>query len=465
MRFLPVFMRVDGKKIVVIGGGDAAVAKLRSLKRTSGRIVVIAQEFDDEINKWAREGLLDIEKRAWTEADLDSAVLAYAATENPHENSKIAELSRGLNIPVNAADQSEDCSFYSAAIVDRDPVVIAIGSEGTSPALTRAIKADLETRLRPQTGEVALTLKALRSHLSQKVAELSERQKFWGRFFEGRRNLGKLTGMSSDQLRSRYEDLLSKSDASESPGQVAFVGAGPGSVDLLTLGAQRRLHMADVVIYDRLVSEEVLDLGRREAKYIYVGKKPGKHQKSQDEINAILVKEASKGQFVVRLKGGDPSVFGRLDEEVDALTEAGVEFEIVPGITAASAAAATIGRSLTSRGQNRSIPLLTGHDAKGFAEQDWASLARTSSRAAIYMGVGAARFIQGRLLLHGADQNLPVTIVENASRENEVVVGTDLGNLVQAIENNGIKGPAMLMLGYAPYEKVVPIKDNMRVAV
>jgi len=329
--------------------------------------------------------------------------------------------------------------------------VVAIGSEGSAPGLARALKADIETRLPKTTGRLAGTIASLRARLSGIMPEFADRQKLWAGIFTPGQGLGERLKYSDTELEQAFEQALD-GQASEKIGKVSLVGAGPGSLDLLTIGAQRRLHSADVIVYDRLVSQEVLDMGRREAKYIYVGKAPGAHTTRQEEINRIIVEEAKAGHTVVRLKGGDPLVFGRADEEIEALEAAGIAHEIVPGITSAAAAAASIGASLTSRGHNKSVALLTGHDTKGFAEQDWAGLARPNARAAVYMGLGASRFIQGRLMLHGASAEFPVTIVENASRENEKIIGTTLGNLVQDIEKYEVLGPAILLLGYSPKE-------------
>jgi len=230
---------------------------------------------------------------------------------------------------------------------------------------------------------------------------------------------------------------------------------------MLTTAARRALHAADVIVYDRLVSDGVMELGRREAEYVYVGKTPGEPSIKQNAINAILIDKASQGLSIVRLKSGDPLIFGRADEEIDALQAVGIPVEIIPGITSAAAAAAAINASLTTRGTNRAISLLTGHDAKGFAEQDWASLARPGGRAAVYMGVGASRFIQGRLMLHGAEADRPVTVVENASRPNQLIVYTTLQNLPDDIGTAGIKGPAILLIGYSERRA----KTETRVAI
>jgi len=392
MQYLPIHFDTRGVTILVVGAGPAAEAKLRTLLKTEATLVVVSEEMSPEITRWAEQGKLKPESRAFIESDLDNASLVYAATEDDEYNGRIADLAAARQIPANAADFKSACRFITPALVDRTPVTVSIGTEGTSPALARALKADLETRLPPQTG----------------------------RF-----------------------------DKDEIAGKVLLVGAGPGDPDMLTTAARRALHAADVIVYDRLVSDGVMELGRREAEYIYVGKTPGEPSIGQTAINEILIEKASEGLAVVRLKSGDPLIFGRADEEIEALQAMNIPVQIIPGITSAAAAAAAINASLTSRGTNKAISLLTGHDAKGFAEQDWASLSRPGGRAAVYMGVGAARFIQGRLMLHGAESDRPVTVVENASRPNQIIIYTTLHNLPDDIVAAGIKGPAILLIGYA----------------
>ena len=450
MRFLPIFIDTQSKTIAVIGGGEAAEAKLRTLIKTEAQLKIIAPVISPEINKWtsSHNNIVWLNKD-YEASDLTNSLLVYAATDDPDQNSIIAADAQALGIAVNAADQKDDCSFYSPAIVDRSPIVVAIGSEGTSPGLARALKADIEARLPGSVGDLAQTIARLRAKLSSIMPDFSDRQRLWAGIFSRGKDLESRLKYTSNEIEHAFNAALTEVPT-QKIGKVALVGAGPGSLDLLTIGAQRRLHSADVIVYDRLVSQDVLDMGRREAKYIYVGKTPGRVTTRQEEINRIIVEEALQGHAVVRLKGGDPLVFGRADEEIAALEAANIAYEIVPGITSAAAAAASIGASLTSRGRNKSITLITGHDTKGFAEQDWTALAKPDSRAAIYMGLGAARFIQGRLLLHGARPDYPVTIVENASRQDEKIVGTTLVNLTQDIENKQIFGPAILLLGYSP---------------
>ena len=439
MRYLPINIDLRGKRVVVFGGGGAAEAKLRTVLRTEAEVRVVSAEPSAEIQRWADDGRLHIA----TDCCLDCATLVYAATEDPEENLRIAELARAKNIPCNAADMPAGCDFITPALVDRAPVVVAIGSEGTSPGLARAIKSDIETRLPSDLGETARTIKGLRDQLKTEEPDIARRQAIWADVLGAGRN--NFSSLSPETVTERYSRARAGGDRS---GHVHIVGAGPGDPDLLTVGALRVMHSADVVIYDRLVSDDVLALCRREAEYIYVGKVPGGASTRQEEINRLLVEHGRAGSIVVRLKSGDPLVFGRAEEEFAALDAAGLDFTIHPGITAATAAAASLRHSLTVRGENTAAVLATGHDESGFAELDWASLAKPGARATIYMGLRASRFIQGRLMVSGADPAMPVCVVENASRSNEVILSTTLAELPDALVAGGITGPAVLMLGY-----------------
>jgi len=446
MQYLPIHFDTRGASILIIGGGPAAEAKLRTLLKTEAKLTVVAVDISAEIARWSAQGKLSVMQRDFQPKDLDGTSLVYAATEDDARNGEIADLAAARQIPANAADYKAACRFITPALVDRAPVTVSIGTEGASPALARALKADLEMRLPPETGRFALKTKALREKVKAIMPEVADRQRFWARILGGK-DLTAQLAVAPDALEQQVDAELEGRD--ESAGKVLLVGAGPGDPDLLTTAARRALHAADVIVYDRLVSDGVMELGRREAEYIYVGKTPGEPSIKQDAINAILIAKASEGLSIVRLKSGDPLIFGRADEEIEALQAVGVDVEILPGITSAVAAAATINTSLTTRGTNKSVSFLTGHDAKGFAEQDWISLARLGGRAAIYMGVGAARFIQGRLMLHGAEVERPVTVVENASRPNQKITYTTLQNLPDDIISAGIEGPAILLIGYS----------------
>ncbi len=453
MRYLPIHVDTAEQTILIVGGEGAAEAKLRTLVKTDAKLFLIAPEISPEITRWVEAGRIVWEARDFTESDLDGVRLVYAATEDDPANSHIANLAGARGLLVNAADQKDACAFTTPALVDRSPVIVSIGTEGTSPSLARAVKSEMEQLLPSTLGSFANKINNLRAKVKQSLPDLSIRQTFWADIFDGK-DLRSQLRITESELEARVDAKLAAGKAGEKTGEVVLVGAGPGSAELLTIGARQALHAADVIVYDRLVSQDVLDFGRREAEYIYVGKDPHGYSTRQDAINAILVEKAQEGHHVVRLKSGDPLIFGRADEELDALSDAGLRYRIIPGITSAASAAAEIGASLTTRGRNKSVSFITGHDAEGFADHDWKALATRDTRAAIYMGVGASRFIQGRLLLHGADRATPVTVVENASRANQLIVATTLESLADDIKARGIKGPAILLLGYAPREAI-----------
>ena len=457
MRYLPIHIDLQDQTVLIIGGGPAAEAKLRTLLKTPAQLRLIAPSVSDEIARWIEKGKITWTQSDWTPADcasgdfdpayIHNARLIYAATEDDEINGQIADLGRKIGVLVNAADNKPACDFITPALVDRAPVAISIGTEGTSPGLARAIKSDLESRLPSTLGRYALTVNKLRAKVKAVMPDLAARQRFWADIFGGKA-LEQQLRLSEDALTLAVDEKLADTDSASKAGMVSLVGAGAGNPDLLTHQARQKLHSADIVIYDRLVSQGVLDFGRREAEYIYVGKTPGETSTPQSEINALIVEKAKGGSSVVRLKSGDPLIFGRADEEIDALEAAGIAYEICPGITAAAAAAAAIKSSLTTRGRNKSVSLMTGHDAKGFAEQDWSSLASEGARAVVYMGIGASGFIQERLLSSGASPDMPITIVENASRPEQVIAPSTLSTLPDALVAAGIHGPAVLMMGY-----------------
>lgn len=446
MQHFPIFMAVAGRRIVLAGGGEAAQAKLRIILKTEANVTVIDPFVCDEIRALAQAGKITLIEREMEPGDATCAVLFYAATEDDAKDRRVAALARADGAITNLVDNLEDSQFITPAIVDRDPVTVAIGTEGAAPVVARAIKRDIEERLPQQLGTLARIGKTFRKAVE--ILPLGrKRRDFWNAYYfdKGPRLLEQ---HGEDAIVPALQDLLEDHrTASDKRGFVSFVGAGPGDPDLLTLKARKVLHDADVVIYDQLVSAPILDLARREAVMINVGKTGfGKHT-PQTEISALLSGHALAGAKVVRLKSGDPTVYGRLEEEILVCEKAGVAFNVVPGITAASAAAASIGQSLTARGRNSEMRLLTGHDIKGFADQDWLALTRPGAVAAFYMAKQAARFVQGRLLMHGADPDTPVTIVENVSRPNERVIPTTLGQLEPDLTTAKLTGPAVIMFG------------------
>lgn len=453
MKHFPVFLAVEGRRIVVSGGGGAALAKLRLLLKTEARLTVLAADPVPEIEAWSVAGRLTLIRRTMEPGDALCAALFYAANEDEAEDGRVAALARRDGAPVNVVDNLNDSQFITPAIVDRDPMTIAVGTEGAAPVLARKIKADLEAELPPILGHLARIGKAFRSRL-EVLPMGRKRRDFWADYyfkvgppaFEKRGEEG---------AREALEALLrSYLGTGTRRGRVMFVGAGPGDPELLTLKARKALDEADVVVHDRLVAPELLELARREATIINAGKEGFGPSMAQADINALIVRHARKGAQVVRLKSGDPTVFGRLDEEIEACDGSDIPWIIVPGITAASAAAAGIGQSLTRRGRNTSVRLVTGHDMKGFAEHDWRTLAGKGQVAAIYMGKKSLRFLQGRLLMHGADPVTPASVIENVSRPDQFVLATTLGQLADAVTAADINGPALILFGLAPRKAV-----------
>jgi len=449
MRHFPIFVDMRNARVVVSGAGEVAVAKLRLLLKTESQIDVFGLAPDPLVLDWASEGRVTYVARSLDAADLADARLLYAANDEPVEDARVLALGQSAQVLTNVVDNLGDSEFITPAIVDRDPVTIAIGTEGAAPVLARKIKADMEAALPASLGVLAKIGRAFRGRANM-LPMGRIRRDFWSRFFFERGPEALKSGGADAAEASLYDLLGEGLSAEKRDGRVALVGAGPGDPDLLTRRALRLLHEADVVVHDRLVSKEVLELARREAIVIEAGKTGFGQSWLQDDINAEMIARAREGHQVVRLKGGDPVIFGRLDEEIAALSEAGVAFEVVPGITTASAAAAALNVSLTSRGRNSSLRIITAHDMKGFAEGDWRALAGAGGVAAIYMGKKAARFVQGRLLMHGADGTTPVTAIENVSRVDQRVIATTLLDMADALNVASPTGPVVILYGIAP---------------
>ena len=459
MDHFPIFLAVAGRRIILSGGGDAAIAKLRLLFKTTAHITVFAKDPLPEILHWEKSGKLALVTRKLETGDALCAALFYAANEDAQEDRRVAKLAHEAGALVNIVDNLQDSQFITPAIVDRDPVTIAIGTEGAAPVLARALKADLEHRLPAQIGVLARIAKSFRKNVNA-LPMGRARRSFWSEFYF---NTGPraLDDSGEAGIGSALSNLLKTHLKKATPtGHVIFVGAGPGDPELLTLKACKALDRADVVLYDRLVGDPILELARREALLIDVGKTGFGASTPQQEINALLLKHSQNGQIVVRLKGGDATIFGRLDEEIDACEAAEIEWSIVPGITAASAAVAAIGQSLTRRQRNASVKFLTGHDMHGFHEQEWQALAQPNTVAAIYMGKKSARFIQGRLLMHGADPKTPISIVEYASRPHQRIIEARLDNLAETLRAQSVSGPALTLFGLPARKAALQIENH-----
>lgn len=456
MDHFPIYLSLADRRVLIAGGGEVALAKLRLALKTRAAVEVFAPAPLPAIAALAEAGRLTLHCRPLAHGDAHGAALVYAATEDTDEDAWIAAIARSEGALVNVVDNLAASDFITPAIVDRDPVTVAIGTEGAAPVLARAIKAQVEAALSPLTGPLARIGKSFRTE-AEALPQGRARRGFWAEYYETAGPAAYAEGGEAAAEAALHALLARHLAAAAAPGRVDLVGAGPGDPELLTLKARRALDRADVVIHDRLVAPEILELARREALILDVGKTGFGPSTPQAEIDALIVEHARAGAHVVRLKSGDPGIYGRLDEEIEALEAAGIAWQVVPGITAASAAAAAIGQSLTRRGRNGTLRLLTGHDVKGFAEQDWRGLAAPGAVAAIYMGKKAARFLQGRLMMHGAAPETPVTVVENASRPDQRCLGTTLSRLPEVTAS--LEGPAVLLYGLAPRAAEARLED------
>ena len=454
MKYFPVFLNVAQRPIALVGGGAAAVAKLRLLLKTEADITVYDPAPAAQIRAWAQADLLKISKAPLTLDQARQAQLIYAASEDDSCDARTQKIAQSAGTWFNWVDNLEQSQFITPAIVDRDPVTVAIGTEGTAPVVARAIKRDIEERLPQNLGALASIGQTFRS-LAEALPFGRIRRDFWSRFYFSKGPAAYDAEGVAGAKRVLHELLAEFKSASPKPGHVDFVGAGPGDPALLTHKARVLLHEADVILHDRLVDRRILELARREATMIEVGKTGFGQAMAQDDIHHLIVEHVARGAQVLRLKSGDPTVFGRLDEELEAIAAQDISYSIVPGITAASAAAAALGRSLTRRGRNSQLRVITGHDMAGYAEHDWRDLAKPDAVAAIYMGKTAARFIQGRLLMHGADPLTPVSIIENCSRPDQVIRSAPLNALTEALHN--LAGPVVLLYGISPRTAVAHV--------
>jgi uroporphyrin-III C-methyltransferase/precorrin-2 dehydrogenase/sirohydrochlorin ferrochelatase len=459
MRYFPLFIDLKARKVLVVGGGEEALRKIRLLLKTDARIELVADDLHPELTDLAIGGNIAWVGRDFHPAQLDGAACVFVSA-GEELNDWVSREAHKRDILVNVVDEADRSSAIVPAIVDRDPLVIAVGTEGAAPVLAQGIRSELETELPPFLGALTKAAGALRERVARQVPAGNARREFWRRFFFGSIRDAYARGPSAFD-----GEVAAALTAKAASGVVALVGAGPGDPELLTLKAQRKLREADVIVFDRLIGPQILEYARRDAVHIPVGKSPKKASISQEEINAILIREAKAGRNVVRLKGGDPYVFGRGGEEQAALEAAGIPVEIVPGITAALGCAAAIGLPLTQRGRNQSITILTGACEDGTPEHDWPSLARRGQAFAVYMGVGTSGHIQARLLIAGIDPHTPVTLVENGTLDNQRVFNTAIGELHATIRSKKIEGPAMIYVGLSrPKEAGVVEISSRRIA-
>jgi uroporphyrin-III C-methyltransferase/precorrin-2 dehydrogenase/sirohydrochlorin ferrochelatase len=445
MRYFPIFADLENADVLVVGGGEQAAQKVRLLRKTNARVTVVGETVAGELRRLGEQGAVRIVRRAFEPVDVEGRRLIYAATGNRALDASVSSAAKAKGIAINAVDAPELSSFIMPAIVDRVPVTVAIGTEGAAPVLAREIKSRIEALLPANFGVLARRAQGLRKRVAGAVPDGRARRRLWERLLLGPFRHAVLRGAEAEADRILATEL--QGAAVPAGGRVSLIGCGPGDPDLLTLKALQRLQEADVLVVDRLVNPQVLEYARRDAERIFVGKTPGGPATSQAEINRILVREASAGKVVARLKGGDPLIFGRAAEEIAALQSAGIAVEVVPGVTAAHACAARVVLPVTLREHVRQFSVVTGATADSELGLDWGALTAKGTAFAIYMGVGNAPLIRRNLLTAGASPETPVVIVENGTLECERAVATTLQDLTDCVAQLELTHPSLILVG------------------
>lgn len=447
MDYLPVSWRLGDSWALLVGGGHLALRKARLLCRAGTRLRVVAPEINPELAELVKStgGVLHV--AGFSDTDLDEVSLVVCATDNEAVNRQVHAAATARHLPVNVVDQPELSTFIFPAIIDRDPLLISISSGGGSPLLARWLRSRIEAWLPARWGRVATLMAEFRQQVADRLPEVGARRLFWEKVLDGGFAERVLSGRETE-ARDWLTRAIGEADReSLEQGEVYLVGAGPGDADLMTFRALRLLQKADVVLYDRLVSPEVLELARRDADLVYVGKERDRHSLPQDNINDLLVHYARQGLKVCRLKGGDPFIFGRGGEEIGKIAEAGIDFQVVPGITAASGCAAYAGIPLTHRDHAQSVRFVTGHRKKGGASLDWTSLITPAETLVFYMGLVSLPEISRELIAHGMDPAMPAALISRGTTEaQEVYTGTirDLPDKVAARE---VHAPTLIIVG------------------
>ena len=451
MDYFPIFIRLAQEPVVVVGGGEVAARKIDLLLRARAKVTVVSPELIAALTAQVAAGVISHIAAEFHPDHLTGARLAIGATDKRSVNAWVAHHAERLNIPVNVVDDRELSRFIVPAIVDRSPVIVAVGSSGDAPVLTRRLRERLESFIPQRLGALAKLAGKLRPLVKAKIEDAGARRRFWEKFFDGPLAADLLAGREqadAESVERRFVETVTQSNvAKDTAGEVALVGAGPGDPGLLTLRGLRALQNADVVLYDRLVSAEVLDLARRDAERIYVGKAAGKAHVSQEGINDLLVKLAKQGKRVCRLKGGDPFIFGRGGEELETLAAEGIRFEVVPGITAAAGCAAYAGIPLTHRDHAQALTFVTGHCKGETSNVDWELVSRPNQTAVFYMGLGHLESIVAQLRAHGVPAERAAAVVEQGTSAQQRVVTGTLTNLAGLVKDAGVESPALLIVG------------------
>jgi uroporphyrin-III C-methyltransferase/precorrin-2 dehydrogenase/sirohydrochlorin ferrochelatase len=455
MEYLPIFLAVQKKHCLVVGGGEVAARKTDMLKRAGAAVTVVAPELVTSLSDLHDRGEIQYVAARFSAEQLDGMTVVIAATDDETVNRKVAEAAASRNIPVNVVDRPALCTFVFPSIIDRSPIVVAISSAGASPVLARHLRAKLETIIPASYGKLAELARRFREKVKNKFRTTDDRRRFWEKVLEGPIAEFVYTGREK-QAEDTLQQVLDTETGEPGQGEVYLVGGGPGDPDLLTFRALRLMQQADVVVYDRLVSKEVLELVRRDAEKFYVGKERDNHAVPQEGINEMLVRLAKEGKRVLRLKGGDPFIFGRGGEEIETLAAEGIPFQVVPGITAAAGCASYSGIPLTHRDYSQSVVFVTGHLKDGTVDLNWKALSQPNQTIVFYMGLHGIPDICKGLIGHGMPATTPVALVQQGTTQRQrVYIGT-LDSLPELVQRESIKPPTLIIVG-----EVVRLHDKL----
>lgn len=454
MDYLPLFHKLQGRVVLLVGGGEMALRKARLLLETGARLRVVAPWVSDELQSLlaAKQGQCVL--REYQAADMQGCCLVLATTDQPAVNLTIAEHAQALGIPVYAVGAPELSSIIFPAIVDRSPLIVAVSSAGHAPVLARLARAKIETWLPASYGRLAGLAAKFRDQVKTLLPHVQPRRVFWEDVFQGQIAEHVFAGRMHQAEQLLHEKISGAQN--QVVGEVYLVGAGPGDPDLLTFKALRLMQQADVVLYDRLVAPAILELCRRDADRMYVGKQASNHSVPQDQINLRLVELARQGKRVVRLKGGDPFIFGRGGEEIEELAAQHIPFQVVPGITAASGCSAYAGIPLTHRDYAQSVRFVTGHPKEGVLDLPWSELVSPTQTVVFYMGLGCLPEICQQLMAHGRAAQTPIALAENGTTAQQRVFAGTLATIHQQVSEFAVQSPSLIIVG-----EVVALRDKL----
>ena len=456
MDYLPIFLKIEDRPCLVVGGGKVAARKIALLARAGAHTTVVSPQRCAEVEELIKQDNVCCIERHFREEDMDGVVLVIAATDDEAVNRRVSALAHEHRIPVNVVNAPAQGNFIMPSIIDRSPVQIAVSTGGSSPVLARLLRARLESFIPAAYGRLAQLVSDYRSTVKKRFPDAGQRRYFWENILQGRVAELLFAG-HEEKACAALQDAIEDTEAQyESPGEVYLVGAGPGDPDLITFRALRLMQQADVVVYDRLVSEPVLDMVRRDAEMIYAGKARDQHTLSQESINELLVRLAKEGKRVLRLKGGDPFIFGRGGEEIETLAEEGIPFQVVPGITAASGCASYAGIPLTHRDYAQSVTFVTGHLKDGSVDLDWEKLAKPAQTIVFYMGLHSIPVIGHELIAHGLPKQTPVALVQKGTTRQQRIYLETLESLADLGVREQLQPPTIIIVG-----EVVSLQEKL----